>query len=80
MPDIAITFGYYRGHADYPAWLEAYEEGYRAFGEWPATDRSVVEALMIARRLICTNYVLKLPGDWTESLAEREKLFEKYLE
>ena len=32
VQDIAITFGYYRGHADYPAWLEAYEEGYR--GLW----------------------------------------------
>ena len=79
VQDIAITFGYHRGHADYPAWLESYEEGYRAFAEWPATDWAVVDALMIARRLMFTNYVMKLPGDWTENLAEWEKMFEAYL-
>ncbi len=78
--DIAITFGYHRNHADYDDWIAAYEEGYRTVAPWPVQDESIVMALMVARRLMFTNYVLKLPGDWSEELATWMAMFEEYLD
>jgi Ser/Thr protein kinase RdoA (MazF antagonist) len=77
--DIAITYGYKRDYPAYPGWIEACEEGYRSVAEWPVQDQTHVEALMVARRLMFTNYVLTFPDDISEYLTVWEKHFEEYL-
>ncbi len=83
--DLSITFGYQRDHDDYRAWLTAYEQGYRSVAEWPIDggvrldEHPVVRALMVARRLMFTNYVLTLPGDWSEQLSNWTAMFREYL-
>ena len=77
--DIAISFGYRRDDPEYPAWIRAYQEGYESISPWPVTSDELIPALMVARRLMFTNYVLTLSGDWSEELTTWEEDFKQWL-
>lgn len=77
--DIAITFGYKRDDDGYPGWIAAYEDGYRSVADWPVEDQAHIDALMVARRLMFTNYVLTFPDDISEYLTTWEQHFKDYL-
>jgi Ser/Thr protein kinase RdoA (MazF antagonist) len=74
VQDIATTLFYNRDHADYPALVTAFEEGYREVEVWPVEWDGQLQLLMAARTVMFINYVLRLgldPEEYVPMAVER---------
>jgi len=57
IQDIATTLYYYRYLDAYPELLEAFRAGYETVTVWPASSDADLEALIVGRGILLSNYV-----------------------
>ena len=60
LQDVAVTLSYGREREGYPAWKEAFYQGYSSIREWPVKDQAQMETLIAARSVMFINYVARI--------------------
>jgi Ser/Thr protein kinase RdoA (MazF antagonist) len=62
VQDIAISLYYFQDLEAYPAYRQAFEEGYCSLRPWPVDDPETLETLIAGRGLVLANYIITDPN------------------
>lgn len=79
IQDVAVTLSYGRDREGYPAWREAFYQGYASIRDWPAASDTQIETLIAARSVMFINYVARIDPEPQEYIQERCERLEQYV-
>ncbi len=62
VQDIAVSMYYFQDLEAYPAYRQAFQDGYCSIRAWPAAAPEILETLIAGRGLVLANYIITDPN------------------